>query len=64
MAESGVPRAAYNVEEVAESLSLSARFVRELLATGKIRSFKIGRRRLVSAGELERIVQEGIECQR
>ncbi len=46
------------VGEVCERLSLGRSLVFELLATGAIRSVKIGRRRLVPTGALEEFVKQ------
>ena len=53
----GVPRHAYSVAEVAESLSLGRTSVFSLIRSGQLRSFTVGARRLVVASELERYVQ-------
>lgn len=54
-------RKAYSLEETAEILDLSLRSVYRLTATGKIRSVKIGGRRLVRAEEIVRLLAEGTE---
>jgi excisionase family DNA binding protein len=44
-------------EEVAEQLRVGRTKVYELLASGKLRSVKIGRRRRVSPGALEEFIE-------
>ena len=47
-------RAAYRVEEVASLLGdLHVRHVWRLIQTGDLASFKVGRRRMVSAGAID-----------
>ena len=41
----------------AKRLSISTRSVYNLIATGELRSFKIGKRRLISDPELRRLVE-------
>lgn len=41
-------RVAYGVEDAAALVGLSARYVRDLIAQGQMKSFKVGRRVLVS----------------
>lgn len=42
-----VPPVVYRVEEAAEALRLTRDAVYELIRSGQLRSFKVGRRRLV-----------------
>lgn len=51
-----LPRLAYSLVEVALMTGLSLSTVNRRLASGEIRSVKLGRRRLVPMSELERIV--------
>lgn len=51
-----VPRSAYSLDEAAQSLGISRRTVYELMARGQLSTITLGRRRLVPAGELERLV--------
>lgn len=51
-----VPRHAYSLDEAAQSLGISRRTVYELMDAGKLSTVKLGRRRLVPARELERLV--------
>lgn len=43
------PKAAFNVEEVMDSLGLSRQSVYNEINAGRLRSFKLGRRRLIPA---------------
>ena len=52
---------AYNPEDAARLLGFSRALVYELFATGELRSFKVGRRRLVSAEALVEFIRER-EC--
>jgi excisionase family DNA binding protein len=45
--EYAVPPVVYRVEEAAEALRLTRSAVYELIRSGQLRSFKVGRRRLV-----------------
>lgn len=42
----------YPITEAAEQLSVSARVVEKLIASGELASFKVGRRRLVAHDDL------------
>jgi excisionase family DNA binding protein len=57
----GVEKLAYNADEAAQAIGLSVRYIRELLAKGKLRSVKVGKRRLISKESLLRFVN-GEEC--
>jgi excisionase family DNA binding protein len=46
------PRAAFGPEEVAQALGVSRDTVDRLVARGELRSFRVGRRRLISADAL------------
>lgn len=48
---------AYSVQEAARVLSIGTTKLHELLASGELPSFNIGRRRLVSAADLESFVE-------
>jgi len=52
-------RKAYTIQEVAGALGVSARTIKRRLMDGSIRSFKLGRRRLVSAKQLDNLVNRG-----
>lgn len=54
-----VPRSAYTVKEVAYSLKVTERFIREQIATKKIKTFRLGRCVRISTSELERLVSGG-----
>jgi excisionase family DNA binding protein len=45
--EYAIPPVVYRVEEAAEALRLTRDSVYELIRSGQLRSFKVGRRRLV-----------------
>jgi excisionase family DNA binding protein len=45
-----------SIPETAKDLGVSERQVYKLIATGELRSFKIGRRRLVPRSEKQRLV--------
>jgi excisionase family DNA binding protein len=49
-----------SLEDVAEALSISIHMVRKWVAAGRIRSCKLGTRRLVPATEVDRLIQESI----
>lgn len=55
-------RAALSVEEFAHSMGLSRAFVFQQIADGAIRSFKLGRRRLVPFSERERLTKMAEPC--
>ncbi|MGH6859784.1 MAG: helix-turn-helix domain-containing protein, partial [Phyllobacterium sp.] len=48
---------AYSAAEVAKATSLSVSYVRELIAKGEIKSFHVGRRRLVNRDSLLEFLQ-------
>ena len=50
-------------EEAGAALGIGRTFVYELLATGKLESIKLGRRRLIPREALERLVAEERERQ-
>jgi excisionase family DNA binding protein len=54
-----IERHAYAIDEVAESLDLSIGGVYGLIKSGRLRTVKLGRRRLVPADELRRLVHDG-----
>ncbi|MBK7405064.1 MAG: helix-turn-helix domain-containing protein [Phycisphaerales bacterium] len=56
MSESSTPKLALTVEETAEALGVSARTVERLIASGELRSRKIGRRRVIAMAELQRFL--------
>lgn len=49
---------AYSIPDSGRAIGLSSRTVIRLIKSGKLRSAKIGRRRVVSAKELERFLHE------
>ena len=51
------PRTAYSLDEAARSLGLSRRTLYTLMRDGTLRTVTLGRRRLVPARELERLVR-------
>jgi excisionase family DNA binding protein len=52
-----VPRAAYSLDEAAQSLGLSRRTLYQLMDAGRLSTVKLGKRRLVPAQELERLLR-------
>ena len=52
-----LPRTAYSLDEVAQSLGLSRSTLYSEMAAGRLQTVKLGRRRLVPARELERLVR-------
>ena len=50
-------RTAYSLDEAARSLGLSRRTLYTLMRDGTLRTVTLGRRRLVPADELERLVR-------
>jgi excisionase family DNA binding protein len=52
-----VPPVVYRVEEAAEALRISRDAVYELIRSGQLRSFKVGRRRLVPIAGLTEYVE-------
>ena len=57
-----IPRAAYSLDEAAQSLGLSRRMLYELMDAGKLSTVKLGKRRLVPAQELARLVTPTAEA--
>jgi excisionase family DNA binding protein len=51
-----VEKLAYNADEAARAIGLSVRYIRELVAKGKLRSVKVGKRRLISTESLRKFV--------
>jgi excisionase family DNA binding protein len=47
----------WTIEETAEKLRIGRRTVERLLATGQMRSMKVGRRRLIAASEVDRLLR-------
>jgi excisionase family DNA binding protein len=56
-----VTRLNYRVEEAAEALGIGITLARQLVKDGTIPSFKLGRRRLILARELERMNEQHAE---
>lgn len=57
MAERVVVAVLYNVDEAAEALRLSRSVIYELIRSGRLRTIKEGRRRLVPVAALEEYVE-------
>ena len=53
----GMDKLLYSINEAIQMLSVGRSVVYELIADGKIRVVKIGRRTLITRDELERFVQ-------
>jgi excisionase family DNA binding protein len=51
-----IPPVVYRVEEAAEALRLTRDAIYELIRSGQLRSFKVGRRRLVPIDALTEFV--------
>lgn len=58
MAASVEERAAFRIDEVRQLFGCSRDTVDRLIASGELRSWKIGRARFVSASEIERFMAE------
>jgi hypothetical protein len=58
---SNCERLGYSVIEAAGALGMAPSGLWKWIALGKIRSVKIGNRRIISAGELERLLNEGLQ---
>jgi excisionase family DNA binding protein len=54
-------RMGYSVTEVADVLGMAPSGLWKWIALGKIRSVKIGSRRIISAHELQRLLNEGVK---
>ncbi len=52
---------AWPLAEVARFWGVSERHVARLVASGSLRSFKIGRRRLIADAEVKRVAAEGLK---
>lgn len=52
-----IPRHAYTLREVAQSLGVSRSTLYTLADSGKLVTVKVGKRRLIPASELERLVR-------
>ncbi len=59
----GVEKRAYSPEEAGESLGISRAGIYRLLQTGDLRSVRVGRRRLIPAAELDRLLEVLLEEQ-
>jgi excisionase family DNA binding protein len=53
------PGAPWAIPDVARFLTISERHLHRLLDAGKVKSIRIGRRRLIPATEVERLAQKG-----
>ena len=51
---------AFSVQEVAAALGLSASSIWKWISLGQLRAIKVGRRTLIPADELNRILKSGI----
>ncbi|MFP3880932.1 MAG: helix-turn-helix domain-containing protein [Actinomycetota bacterium] len=63
MSDSNLPRLAYTVNEAAEVLRCSRGHIYRLIERGHLDRVKIGRRTLIRASEIERILTEGTDSQ-
>lgn len=57
MTDSGAPKTIYTVEQVAETLSVSPKTVRNQIASGKLKAHRFGRRYYIKAADLERALK-------
>jgi excisionase family DNA binding protein len=53
-----LPQLAYSIPDTGRAIGVSSRTVIRLLKSGRLRSAKIGRRRVISTKELERFLHE------
>lgn len=53
-----VERRFFGVQEVATALGVTRKYIYDMMAAGDIASVKLGRRRLISAAELDRLERE------
>ena len=53
------PRLAYRVDEAAECIGVSRRTIYNLISSGKLKTGKIGKCRLVSASSLRSLTEKG-----
>ncbi len=60
MAEENL-RQAYSIKAFSEALSISTRTTYYLIQKAKLKTIQIGRRRVIPARELNRILQQGVK---
>jgi excisionase family DNA binding protein len=53
------PGSPWSIQDAAQFLTVSARHLHRLLDAGKVRSVRLGRRRLISDAEVQRLAREG-----
>jgi excisionase family DNA binding protein len=53
------PGAPWPIDEAASYLRISERHLHRLIDGGKVRSLKLGRRRLIADAEVQRLAREG-----
>jgi len=53
-----IGRLAYSLNEASEATDLSKSHLSRMIAAGQLRSMKVGRRRLIPASEMRRLVGE------
>ena len=51
-------RRAYSANQAAEILGCTLRHIRQMISTGELRSFKLGRKRLIPAAAIEELLGE------
>lgn len=56
--EPPLPRMGYELEEVAEMLHCGRTTIYQLVKDWQIKTFSVGRKRLISPWELERVIRE------
>ncbi len=57
--ETGSQRAAYSIAEVAQRFGVSQGLNRLQILRGKLKAGRIGRRVVISAGEVDRLIEAG-----
>jgi len=57
--ETGSQRAAYSIAEVAQRFGVSQGLIRLQILRGKLKAGRIGRRVVISAGEVDRLIEAG-----
>jgi excisionase family DNA binding protein len=56
-----IPKRVYSVEEAAGYLGISRSYMYDLLRAEAVRSFKVGRRRLIRAADLDAFCEARVE---
>jgi excisionase family DNA binding protein len=56
---SRAPGSPWSIQDAAQFLHVSTRHIHRLLDAGKVRSLRLGRRRLIPDAEVQRLAREG-----